>query len=157
MTIMIWKPDRHREQGLLVAEMYRQAGGVACERQAVVAGGLPGADKPGVLRAACVDQSRYFTISIDRILWHMAASSLIPMVAGLTPMDAADLVHVEAQFLAKRIGLRAMADGRNLIWDISMASLPATQALLDTLRLAGYGVQALFADLTVEESVRRAD
>jgi hypothetical protein len=154
---MIWKPDRNREQGSLVAWMYQQVGGVPCERQAVVAGGLPGADKPGMLRAAGVDQSWYFTISIDRILWQMAARGLIPVRVGLTPMDVADLAHAEAQFLAKRAGLRAMSDGRNLIWDVSMASAPATQALLDMLRLAGYRVEALFADLTVEESVRRAD
>jgi hypothetical protein len=137
--------------------MYQQVGGVPCERQAVVAGGLPGADKPGMLRAAGVDQSRYFTISIDRILWQMAARGLISVRVGLTPMDVADLAHAEAQFLAKRAGLRAMSDGRNLIWEVSMASVPATQALLDTLRLAGYRVEALFAELTVEESVRRAD
>ena len=137
--------------------MYQQAGDVPCDWRAVVIGGLPGADKPGVLRAAGVDQSQYFTISVDRILRLMAARDLIPLIARLTPMEAADLAHVEAQFLAKRAGLRAMADGRNLIWDISMASLPATQALLDTLRLARYRVGALFAELTVEESVRRAD
>jgi hypothetical protein len=156
MAAKMWKPDRNREQGFLVASMYQQAGSVPSERQAVVAGGLPGADKPGMLRAAGVDQCRYFTVSVDRILWHMAARGLIPVLAGLTPMDAADLAHAEAQFLAKRAGLRAMADGRNLIWDISMASLPATQALLDTLRLAGYRVDALFSELTIEESVRRA-
>jgi Zeta toxin len=154
---MIWKSDRNQEQGWLVAAMYNQAEGVPCERQAMVAGGLPGADKAGMLHAAGVDQSRYFTISIDRILAQMAARGLIPVRAGLTPMDVADLVHTEAQFLAKRAGLRAMADGRNLIWDISMASLPATQALLDALRLAGYRVEGLFAELTIEESVRRAD
>ncbi len=157
MTVMIWKPDRNREQGLLVASMYQEAGGVPSERHAVVAGGLPGADKPGMLRAAGVDQCRYFTIGIDRILRQMAARGMIPVMAGLTPMDVADLAHAEAQFLAKRAGLRAMAEGRNLIWDVSMASLPATQALLDTLRLAGYRVEALFAELTIEESVRRVD
>jgi hypothetical protein len=36
-----------------------------------------------------------------------------------------------------------------------MASLPATQALLAAFRLGHYGVQGFFADLTVEESVRR--
>lgn len=154
---MIWEWKRNREQGLLVASMYQEAEGVPCERQAVVAGGLPGADKHGMLHAAGVDRCRYFTISIDRVLLPMAARGLIPMMAGLTPMDVADLAHAEAQFLAKRAGLRAMADGRNLIWDVSMASAPATHALLDALRLAGYRVEALFAELSVEESVRRAD
>lgn len=154
---MIWKPERNREHGGLVASMYQEARDVPCERQAVVAGGLPGADKVAVLRTACVDQSQYLTISIDKILEQMAARGLIPVVKGLTPMDVAGLAHTEAQFLAKRAGLRAMADGRNLIWDVSMASRPATQALLDALGLAGYCVKGLFADLTIEESVRRTD
>ena len=153
---MIWNPERNREQASLVASTYQDARGVPCERQAVVVGGLPGADKAAVLRAAGADQSWYFTISIDKILHEMAARNLIPVVEGLTPMDVADLAHTEAQVLAKRAGLRAMADGRNLIWDVSMASLPATRALLDALRLADYRVKALFADLTIEESVRRA-
>jgi hypothetical protein len=154
---VIWKPERNREQAILVASMYQRAWGVPCDRRAVVAGGLPGADKAAVLRQASINESWYFTISVDQILRQMATRDLIPAVAGLTPMDVADLVHDEAQFLAKRAGLRAMADGRNLIWDISMASLPATQALLQTLRLAGYRVKGLFADITVEESVRRTD
>ena len=154
---VIWECERNQEQGLLVASMYQEAEGAPCEWRAVVAGGLPGADKPGMLHAACVDRCRYFTISIDRVLLRMAAHGLIPMMAGLAPMDVADMAHAEAQFLAKRAGLRAMADGRNLIWDISMASAPATHALLDALRLARYRVEALFAELPVEESVRRAD
>lgn len=28
-------------------------------------------------------------------------------------------MHGEAQFLAKRLGLRALGDGRNILWDIS--------------------------------------
>jgi hypothetical protein len=156
-NVAIWKPERNREQAALVASMYQRAQGVPCERRAVAAGGLPGADKAAVLRQAGINESWYFTISIDEILREMAARDLIPVVGGLTPMDVADLVHDEAQFLAKRAGLRAMADGRNLIWDVSMASLPATRALLDALRLAGYRVKALFTDLTIEESVRRAD
>ena len=154
---MIWTADRNQAQGRLVASMYQQAQGLPSERHAVVAGGLPGADKAAVLHAAGVDQSLYFSISIDRILRQMAACDLVPLVEGLSPMEAAHLVHAEAQFLAKRVGLRAMADDRNLIWDISMASLHATQALLNALQLAGYSVRAVFADLPVEESVRRAD
>jgi hypothetical protein len=154
---VIWTADWNQAQGRLVASMYQQAQDVPSERHAVVAGGLPGADKAEVLQAAGVDHSLYFIVSIDRILRQMAADDLVPLVEGLSPMEAAHLVHAEAQFLAKRVGLRAMADGRNLIWDISMASLHATQALVDALQLAGYSVRAVFADLPVEESVRRAD
>jgi Zeta toxin len=156
-NVVIWKPERNREQGALVASMYQQARGVPCERRAVVIGGLPGADKDTILCLAGVDRSWYFTISIDKVLCHMAARDLIPVVEGMAPLDCADLAHNEAQFLAKRAGLRAMTDGRNLIWDVSMAALPAARALLSALRLAGYRVKALFAELTVEESIRRAD
>jgi hypothetical protein len=154
---VIWKPERNREQGALVTSTYLRARGVPCERRAVVVGGLPGADKATILCLAGVDRSWYFTISIDEILRQMAARDLIPVVEGLAPLDLADLAHTEAQFLAKRAGLRAMVDGRNLIWDVSMASLPAARALIDALRLANYSVKALFAELTVEESVRRTD
>jgi hypothetical protein len=37
--VMIWKPERFRKQGQLVADLYRLAAGVPCERMAVLAGG----------------------------------------------------------------------------------------------------------------------
>ena len=43
MTV-IWTGERYRQQGRLVAGMYQAAAGVPCERSAVIAGGLPGAD-----------------------------------------------------------------------------------------------------------------
>ena len=125
---MIWTAERNMDQGALVASMYEQAASVPCERKAVMAGGLRGADTAGALTQAGIDASRYLTISIDAILVEMAERGLIPHVDGLSPLEAADLVHVEAQFLAKRLGLRALADGRNVIWDISMASQHAVES-----------------------------
>ena len=92
-----------------------------------------------------------------RILVEMAGRRLIPHVDGLTPLEAADLVHVEAQFLAKRLGLRALADGRNVIWDISMASQHAVESWIAAHRRAGYTIDAIFVELSIEESVRRSD
>ena len=65
---MIWAAERNREQGALVAALYQQASGVLCERKAVLAGGLPGADKAEALAQAGIDPAGYLTISIDRIL-----------------------------------------------------------------------------------------
>jgi hypothetical protein len=101
---MIWTAERNMDQGAMVASMYDHAVSVPCERKAVVAGGLRGADTAGALTQAGIDASRYLTISLDRILAAMAERRLIPHVGGLTPMEAADLVHAEAQFLAKRMG-----------------------------------------------------
>ena len=108
------------------------------------------------LTQAGIDASRYLTISIDAILAEMAERGLIPHVDGLSPLEAADLVHAEAQFLAKRLGLRALADGRNVIWDISFASQHAVESWIAAHRRAGYTIHAIFTELSIEESVRRS-
>ncbi len=154
---MIWTADRNMDQGALVASMYERAGSVPCERKAIMAGGLPGADTAGVLTQTGIDASRYLTISIDTILVEMAERGLIPQVDGLSPLEAADLVHVEAQFLAKRLGLRALADGRNVIWDISFASQHAVESWIAAHRRAGYVIRGIFVELSIEESVRRSE
>jgi Zeta toxin len=153
---MIWTAERNMDQGALVASMYEQAASVPCERKAVMAGGLRGADTAGALTQAGIDATCYLSISIDAILLDMAGRRLIPHVDGLTPLEAADLVHVEAQFLAKRVGLRALADGRNVIWDITMASRPSVQSWLAAHRSAGYRVDAIFVQISAGESVRRS-
>ncbi len=128
-----------------------------CERKAVMAGGLPGADKAEALTQAGIDPAGYLTISVDRILTEMAARGLIPQIAGLSPLDGADLAHGEAQFLAKRLGPRALGDGTNLLWDINFAAQHAIESWLRALRDAGYTVDGVFAELSIEESVRRTE
>jgi hypothetical protein len=154
--VVIWTAERNMDQGVLVAAMYGRAAAIPCERKAVMAGGLPGADTASVLTQAGIDASRYLTIGIDAILAGMAERRLIPHAGGLSPLEAADLVHAEAQFLAKRLGLRALADGRNVIWDISFASQHAAGSWLAAHRRAGYTVHAIFAELSIGESVRRS-
>lgn len=154
---MIWTAARNMDQGALIASMYEQARSVPCDRKAVMVGGLPGADTASALTQAGIVASRYLTISIDAILAEMAGRGLIPRVDGLSPLEAADLVHVEAQFLAKRLGLRALADGRNVIWDISMASQHAVESWLAAHRRAGYTIHGIFVELSIEESVRRSE
>jgi predicted kinase len=155
--VRIWTPERNKVQGLLVAEMYGCASGVPRERSAVLAGGLPGADKASVLALSGIDRSWYLTVSVDRILVEMAARDLIPRVPGLAPLEAADLAHTEVQYLAKRLLLRALADGRNVICDMTMASRLATRSWLSVLAEAGYTTSAVFIDISIEESVRRTD
>ena len=155
MTV-IWTGERNRQQGRLVAGMYQAAAGVPCERSAVIAGGLPGADKAAALDQAGVDRSQYLTVSIDAVLDRMAAARLIPEADGLSPLDRAGPVQAEAQYLAKRVGLRALMDGRNLILDVSLASWRAAESWTYALRFADYAVTAVFADISIDEAVRRS-
>ncbi|HTQ93478.1 MAG TPA: hypothetical protein VMK84_28675 [Streptosporangiaceae bacterium] len=155
MTV-IWTGERHRQQGRLVAGMYQAAAGVPGERSAIIAGGLPGADKAAVLDRAGVDRSRFLTVSIDAILEQMAGAGLIPEADGLSPLMRAGQVHAEAQHLAKRVLLRALMDGRNVILDISLASWRAAESWTYALRFADYTLTAVFADIGVDEAVRLA-
>ena len=153
---MIWTGERNRQQGRLVAGMYQVAAGVPCERSAVIAGGLPGADKDAALDRSGVDRSRYLTVSIGAVLDRMADAGLIPESDGLSPLTRVGQVHAEAQHLAKRVLLRALMDGRNVILDVSLASWRAAEAWTYALRFADYAVTAVFADISLEEAVRRS-
>ncbi len=155
---MIWTAERNRQQGELVAAMYHQLAAEAlCERKAVLAGGLPGARIGDALAEAGVDPAGYLTISVDQILVRMAERGMIPTVAGLSPMEAADLAHPEAQFLAKRLGLRGLGEGKNLLWEVSFAAQHSIESWIAAHRRAGYTVTGVFAEISIEESVRRTE
>ncbi len=72
-------------------------------------------------------------------------------------MEASDLVHEESSYIAKRqLALRAQADGKNIIWDITMSSDKKTSERIDELRSAGYSsVEGIFVDIQVETAVTR--
>jgi hypothetical protein len=169
---VIWTGERARQQHRLVAGMYQAAAGAPRERRAAIAGGLPGADKAAELDRAGLDRSRYLTVSIDAVLDRMAGAGLIPAAGhhpgsshagrgqeanGSSPLARAGQVHAEAQYLAKRVLLRALVDGRNLILDISLASWRAAEAWTYALRFADYEMTAVFAAIGVDEAVREAE
>jgi hypothetical protein len=73
-------------------------------------------------------------------------------------MESSDLVHEESSHIAKQLARRALAERKNVIWDISMSSRESTERRIDELRAAGYGrVDCIFVSIPVELSVRRAD
>lgn len=153
---MIWTAGRNQQLGELIAEVFRTAGPVPREYRAVIAGGPPGADKAAALERAGADRPQFLTISIGDVLTRMAARDLIPPVAGRPPLAGAELVHAEAQQVAKRIALIAVNDGWNIILDVTLASRPSAECWTYLLRFADYSVTAVYAELAPEESVRRS-
>jgi predicted kinase len=154
----VWSDERDLMHDSVVEDLYSRSHSVPCEGKAIVAGGLGGAGKSTVLsKHAGIDLSRYLTINPDDIKEEMAKRGLIPKVEGLTPMEASDLVHEESSHIAKRIARRAEADGKNIIWDITMSSLESTEGRITNLRAGGYAVEGIFVDIPVETSVRRAE
>jgi predicted kinase len=154
-----WAPERRAAHNAIINDLHTAARDVPCERRAILAGGLPGAGKTTVLdRHAGGGGSRYLTINPDQIKEEMARRGMIPDVDGLTPMEASDLVHEESSHIAKRLARRAMREGKNVIWDITMSSRESTERRIGELRAAGYErVDGIFVDIPIEMAVRRSD
>jgi hypothetical protein len=152
-----WTAGRNRIHGEIVNDLYNQASAVPCEYKAIIAGGLPGAGKTTVLNEqADIDMSRYLIINPDDIKEVLARRDLIPKIEGLSPMEASDLAHEESSVIAKHLARRAQAEGKNIIWDITMSRLESTQERIDSLRASGYGqIDAIFIDIPIEVSIRR--
>jgi predicted ABC-type ATPase len=128
------------------------------ERQAVIAGGLPGAGKSTILQEhANIDRSRFLTIDPDEIKVELARRNMIPRIEGLSPMEASDLAHEESSHIAKALAQRAQADGKNVVWDITMSSRFSTEDRINSLRAAGYTwIEGIFVDIPIEISEARA-
>jgi predicted kinase len=154
-----WADDRVLMQDAIIRDLYTAADEVPCERRAILAGGLPGAGKTTVLEQhAGIDRSRFLTINPDEIKEEMAKRDMIPEVAGLSPMEASDLVHEESSYVAKQLALRATASGKNIIWDITMSSRASTESRITELRAAGYSrVEGIFVDIPIEVAIRRSE
>jgi predicted kinase len=154
-----WSYDRVLIQDSIIRDLYTAASDVPCDRRAILAGGLPGAGKTTVLdQHAGIDRSHFLTINPDDIKEEMAKRDMIPEVAGLTPMEASDLVHEESSYIAKQLALRATADGKNVIWDITMSSRASTESRIVDLRAAGYSqVEGIFVDIPIEVATHRSD
>ncbi len=155
----IWSTDRTLLHHSLLEEIYARAADVPCDHEAIVAGGLSGAGKTTVLaNHPEVDRSKYLTINPDNLKEEMARRGMIPEVEGLSPMEASELVHEESSYLARQLAIRAQAEGKNLIWDITMSDQAKTAQRIMDLREAGYTkIQALFVQIPIETSLKRTE
>lgn len=155
----VWLEERDRLHDAILEDLYAKAADVPCDFKSIIAGGLGGAGKTTVLtRHAGIDLSQYLMINPDGIKEEMARRGMIPEIDGLSPMEASELVHEESSYLASQLALRAQADGKNLIWDITMSSEKSTAKRINELSSAGYTrIDGLFVDIPVETSLSRMD
>jgi predicted kinase len=154
----VWSPERAKIHKEVVNSLYQIAADAPCEHKAIMAGGLAGAGKTTALdEHQRNDRSQYLTINPDDVKEELAERGLIPEVEGLSPMEASDLVHEESSHVAKLLAERALRDGKNIIWDITMASKSSTARRLDDLDQAGYITSGIFVNISVEVSTRRAE
>jgi predicted ABC-type ATPase len=153
-----WTRERRQLHRDIAESMYGRAKDVPCEGKAIICGGLGGAGKSTILSSRARNDTAYFTINPDDIKTELARRLMIPEIDGVSTMEASDLVHEESSRIAKRLARRAIADRRNVIWDITMSSRKSTEQRIDQLRSAGYiRLDGIFVNIPVEISVQRAD
>jgi predicted ABC-type ATPase len=155
----IWTPERTAIHEAIISDYLARSSDVPRAYKAVVAGGLGGAGKSTVLeKYAGIDESQYLKINPDDIKENLASLGLLPELDGVTPMEASDLAHEEASYIAKQLAGRAREQGINITWDITMSSLDSTEKKINELRSSGYEqVVGVFVDIPIETSVARAE
>jgi predicted ABC-type ATPase len=155
----IWTEERDRLHDSIIEDLYAKAAHVPSDFKAIIAGGLGGAGKTTVLtQYAGIDLSHYLMINPDGMKEEMARRGMIPEIDGLSPMEASELVHEESSYLASQLALRAQADGKNVIWDITMSSEESVAKRINELAAAGYThIEGVFVDIPVEISLQRIE
>ena len=134
-----WSKERRDLHDSIINDIYSAAQDVPNQGNAIVTGGLGGAGKTTVLtESAGIDLSNYLMINPDNLKEEMARRGIVPEIDGLSPMEASDLAHEESSYLARQIALRAQADRKNLIWDITMSTQRSTERRISDLRCRGY-------------------
>jgi predicted kinase len=155
----IWSDSRELAHDAIIASLCLQSRDVPCEGMAILAGGLAGSGKTTVLTDhADINPTRYLMINPDAIKEELARRGMIPILHGLSPMEASDLVHEESSHVARRLATRAMGEGRNVIWDITMSRRDSTANRISELRTAGYSqIEGVFVDIPVAVSLCRSE
>ena len=153
-----WTAERRWVHDQIIAEIYNAAAHIPCEQKAVIAGGLGGSGKTTVLEQhADIDRSNFLTINPDEIKEELVRRGMVPNIPGLSPMEASSLAHEESSHIARMLAGRALADGKNVIWDVTLATPESAAHRVGELRAAGYhDVQGIFVDIPIETSVSRA-
>jgi predicted ABC-type ATPase len=154
-----WTLDRAQAHKAILDEKWNSATEIPCERRAIIAGGLGGAGKTTVLdEHRQSDQTQYLTIDPDEFKKVLADRGLVPVVKGLSPMEASTLAHEESSYLARQLAVRAVREGKNVIWDVTMSSSASASRRVDELRSAGYErIAGIFVDIPIETSIQRTE
>jgi hypothetical protein len=159
----MYTPERRKQHEQIIDDIMRSNEHVKSEKRAAITGGLMGAGKTTTLKSdagknsANIDTNEYITINPDDIKNELINRGMIPDYPGLKPGEAAWLMHDESSKLAWDLHHRAVAQGKNVIWDISMSSTSGVERRMNRLMDNGYKVRLVFVDTTIDTAVKRAE
>jgi hypothetical protein len=142
------------------------------DHKALVTGGLGGSGKSTTLEKlkdlkAIDSLGDWITINPDDMKEEMVARGLFPKIEGVSTAEMANIMHGVSAELAHLLGERALSEGHNVIFDVTMGGGSMKQAdgtvgsraneIVGDLQNAGYSdIHGLFMDITVDNSIRNA-
>jgi predicted ABC-type ATPase len=153
-----WSDERAAIHRKIVDEFYDRYKHIPNDRRGLMAGGLGGAGKTTTLRSGSdYNPDDYMPLNPDDFKDEIASRDLAPEVPGhnLSPMERSALFHQESSYLAEMLAERAYADGRNVVWDATMADPGAPTRRVGDMRRHGYSVDGVFVHVPVETSISR--
>lgn len=178
---LIWSAERAQMHDDIVSKILDQVEAekkVPRDHRAWIVGGLAGAGKSTYLQEHGADMglkmevdeasgdvtpANAITINPDdmkSLLFEMRdaeGNPVVPTVEGLTRGEMAGHVHEESSTLAKLLATRALAQGYNVVFDVTVASEKSTlKSYLAPARDAGYDIEGAFIDVDLATSLHRA-
>lgn len=124
------------------------------ENRALFSGGMGGAGKGTVLRALNA-QDNYVVINTDDVKEFMAENGMSPRIPGLTSMESSTLIHEEASLYSSLVAEKFMKESVNLNYDTTLGNAKSARKKINTLHNNGYTVDAVFVDITMDNSKKR--
>lgn len=118
--------------------------------------GVQHSDEASATREGGTGITNYMNINADDIKERLLAAGLGPQVEGLTPMETSSLIHEESSYISRRLGDAAAAEGKNMIWDVTLGKTSSGVERIDPLKAHGYTVRGVFVDVTPEHSATSA-
>lgn len=161
--------ERQRLHAQIVATFLDRPGSIPPAGQTpllFMVGGVPGAGKTTAIRspdgqqALGIDVDNFVILNPDDVKEEMIKRGMVPDYLGLTPNEAATLIHLESVDIVKLISTRAMSEGRNLLWDSSMRREDQAARLMghatQTPGRAPYDVWMMLVDTPIPVAKERA-
>lgn len=160
---VVWTPERQALHDQIVDKMLADQikGGALRDGNMIILAGLPGAGKTESLSggresAGLVDGQSFVHVEADAMKAALADAHAIEPPPGVGRLECAPLLHEESSAMAQQLANQAMAQGYNVVWDITGSSEKSVQARIDAGRAAGYHITGLMVDTTIPIAQERA-
>jgi len=124
-------------------------------KKAVMLGGVPGAGKSTVIESLHGTQDNYVVLDIDeirtRLIAELIARDMMPesssrLEGEISPNELAAIFQWEAGSIRDLLEKEIVAQGQNIVFDMTMNNYDQTSELLTSLKQVGYQTTGIFVE-----------